>query len=232
MAIAPSTALLVEILVGLILVALASWHLARRLSRPAPGTSPPQAGDGPVAKYHPAIVVIHWFIAFAMAQLLIRGAFIMVTIPNTDPAKIDALRAHMLAGVLVLILMVARVILRNTTRLPRPAFAPTPFLDRLKRFVHPLLYVAIFVQASAGLGMAFEADLPRVLFSHEGALPADFWVYSLRSVHYVVSRLLMLLITIHICGALYHTLILRDGLIRRMGLGRRDEERSRGEAAA
>jgi len=31
----------------------------------------------------------------------------------------------------------------------------------------------------------------------------------------------MLLIALHVAGALYHTVILRDGLLRRMGFGRR-----------
>ena len=53
------------------------------------------------------------------------------------------------------------------------------------------------------------------------ALPADFWVYPIRSVHYVISRVLMAVIALHIVGALYHTLLLRDGLLRRMFFGRR-----------
>lgn len=41
----------------------------------------------------------------------------------------------------------------------------------------------------------------------------------MRTVHYVFSRVLMLVIALHIVGALYHTLVLRDGLLRRMLLG-------------
>jgi cytochrome b561 len=52
-------------------------------------------------------------------------------------------------------------------------------------------------------------------------LPADFWVFPMRPVHYVISRLLMALIALHVVAALYHTFILRDGLLRRMWFGRR-----------
>jgi cytochrome b561 len=173
------------------------------------------------AKYHPVHVAIHWFIAFAMAQLLLRGAFIMVNVPNSSPDKISALRAHMFAGSLVLILMIVRVVLVKSTRLPRSAKGPTPLLTRVKEIVHPLLYVSIFVQALAGLGMAYQADLPSVIFLHQGALPASFWIYPLRTVHYVNSRILMGLIMLHVSGALYHTLVLKDGLLRRMSFGRR-----------
>ena len=42
-----------------------------------------------------------------------------------------------------------------------------------------------------------------------------------RTVHYVVSRVLITLIALHIIAALYHALILRDGLLGRMFFGRR-----------
>jgi cytochrome b561 len=56
---------------------------------------------------------------------------------------------------------------------------------------------------------------------HEGALPPDFWVFPVRSVHYLISRLLLAFIALHVAGALYHTVVLRDGLLRRMWFGRR-----------
>lgn len=57
-------------------------------------------------------------------------------------------------------------------------------------------------------------------FGH-GQLPADFWVYPLCSVHYGLSRFLMALIGLHICGALYRVIVRRDRLLRRMWFGRR-----------
>jgi cytochrome b561 len=222
-------ALIVEAVVVVLGTAAAvAWYVIRRASRKSgtPDLRPSAWSDGgsvrsSAAKYHPVHVLIHWFIAFAMAQLLLRGAFIMVNIPNTSPEKISALRAHMFAGSLVLALMIVRVVLVNTTRLPAPAKGPTPFFTRLKEMVHPLLYVSIFVQAFAGLGMAYQADLPNVIFLHQGALPASFWIYPLRTVHYINSRILMGLISLHISGALYHAFVLRDGLVRRMSFGRR-----------
>ena len=49
----------------------------------------------------------------------------------------------------------------------------------------------------------------------------DFWVFPVRTVHFLISRLLMALIALHVAGALYHTLILRDGLLKRVAFGRR-----------
>jgi cytochrome b561 len=194
-----SVVTIVEIAVVIAAALIAIWYAIRRL-KPLRGVQPREpiaAGAGEVSKYHPLLVILHWSIAFAMAQLLVRGAFIMVNIPNSDPAKVDALRAHMLAGTVVLALMTARLVVRRATRLPPEASPRKPILEKVKHLVWPLLYAGVLSQASVGLAMAFQTDLPGVLFGGHGALPADFWVYPLRSVHYAISRLLVVLIALH-----------------------------------
>ena len=69
--------------------------------------------------------------------------------------------------------------------------------------------------------MAVQAGLLDVVYGERSVLPLDLWIYPVRSVHYVVSRMLMALIALHVVGALYHTFILKDGLLRRMAFGRR-----------
>jgi len=69
--------------------------------------------------------------------------------------------------------------------------------------------------------MAIEAGILGILIGQHPQIPADFWVYNSRHAHYLISRLLMVLIALHVAGALYHTLIRRDRLLRRMWFGRR-----------
>jgi cytochrome b561 len=69
--------------------------------------------------------------------------------------------------------------------------------------------------------MALQTGLFDSVFLGHGSLPADFWAYPIRSVHYVASRILMALIAIHVAAAFYHALVLRDGLLGRMFFGRR-----------
>jgi cytochrome b561 len=177
-----STITIAEIAILAICAPIAVWYFVRYLSaRRRIETSDPavsavarvRVGTG-VSKYHPALVVLHWFVAFAMAQLLLRGAFIMVHISNSDPAKIDALRARMFAGALVLTLMVTRLVLRKTTSVPPSATTGNPHLDRLKKIVLPLLYICVLCQASAGVGLALQTGLPRIVLGGHGGLPADF----------------------------------------------------------
>lgn len=215
MIVTPSTFMMIEEVLAVIAIgAAAAWYFVRRRRR---GLATERASP----KYHPLFVVIHWAVAFAVANLLLRGALIMRYIPNSDPEKIDGLRAHMYAGTLVFVLMLIRLLVRRKTPLPPRATARNRRLDWLARTSHRLLYVLVLAQALSGLYMAVQTGLPDVLILGRGTLPEDFWVFSIRSVHYLVSRLLMATIALHITGALYHTFILKDGLLRRMSFGRR-----------
>ena len=173
-----------------------------------------------VSRYHPLLVALHWILAVLIIAALALGALVMVKMPNTDPMKLEALRSHMIGGTLILVLMLVRLVVRIRTEHPAPPSTGMRVLDRLAWVSHRMLYTAVLGMAVSGLIMALQTGLPGILFGG-GTLPADFWVYPIRSVHYVISRVLMAVITLHIVGALYHTLVLRDGLLRRMFFGRR-----------
>ena len=214
MIVTPSMFLMIEeVLFVIALAAFAGWYLRRRLRT--------SNGAVPASRYHPLLVLLHWAVAFVIANLLLRGVLIMRYIPNSDPEKIDGLRAHMYAGSLVLALMMIRVAIRRKTQHPVRATARNRNLDRLAWASHRLLYVLVIAQALSGLYMAIQTGLPDILIMGRGQLPADFWVFSVRSVHYLVSRLLIVTISLHVLGALYHTFVLKDGLLRRMSFGRR-----------
>jgi cytochrome b561 len=173
-----------------------------------------------VSRYHPLVVALHWILAVLIIAALALGALVMVKMPNTDPMKLEALRSHMIGGTLILVLMLVRLVVRIRTEHPAPPSTGMRVLDRLAWVSHRMLYAAVIGMAVSGLIMALQTGLPGILFGGN-TLPADFWVYPIRSVHYVISRVLMAVITLHIVGALYHTLLLRDGLLRRMFFGRR-----------
>jgi cytochrome b561 len=174
-----------------------------------------------VSRYHPILVFLHWLLALLVIAALALGALVMAKMPNSDPMKLEALRSHMVGGAAILSLMLLRLFVRSSTARPAPATARNPLLDRLAWWSHRLLYAAVIAMALSGLVMALQTRLPWILFAHEGRLPPTFWALPIRYVHYGLSRLLMALIVLHLAGALYHTFILRDGLLRRMWFGRR-----------
>jgi cytochrome b561 len=174
-----------------------------------------------VSRYHPVLVALHWLLAVLIIAALALGALVMVNIPNDDPMKPEALRSHMAGGGVILLLMLVRLFVRARTKHPSAASTGNPVLDRLAWASHRLFYVAVLGMGGSGAFMALQTGLPAIVFAGDGVLPADFWVFPARTVHYLFSRLLMALIALHVAGALYHALILKDGLLRRMFFGRR-----------
>jgi len=186
----------------------------------------PQEHKGQISRYHPLLVTLHWLLAALIVAALALGALVMAGIPNSDPMKLEALRSHMIGGVAILLLMLARLVVRIRTAHPAAASTGNPALDRLAWASHRLLYLAVLGMASSGIVMALQTRLLAVVFAGDGTLPTSFWDFPVRTVHYLLSRLLIALIALHVAGALYHTLILKDGLLRRMLFGRRARARS------
>lgn len=177
-----------------------------------------------VTRYHPLLVALHWALAILIIADLVIGSQLLVHIPNDVPKKLEGLRAHMSGGVIILALMLMRVAVRLFAATPVKATAGNAFLDRLAWLSHRAVYVSIFGMIFSGLAVALQAHLPDVVFLGRGHLPESFWIYPLRGVHYFFSRALMVLIGLHIMGALYHTFLRRDRLLRRMWFGRRFED--------
>ncbi len=178
-----------------------------------------------VSRYHPLLVLLHWLLAFLIIGTLFFGAAILAHTPNANPAKIEMLQKHMGAGAAVLVLMLVRLLVRSRTAHPPGASAGNPWLDRLAWASHRLLYVAVLGQAASGALMALQTRLPQIVYAGLGSLPADFWAFPVRYLHYGFARLLIALVALHVAGALYHTFVIRDRLLRRMGLGRRRPDR-------
>lgn len=174
-----------------------------------------------VSRYHPALVVLHWAMALLIIAALALGALVMVKIPNTDPMKLEALRSHMSGGMAILVLMLVRLVIRTRSAHPAPASAGHPLLDWLAWASHRLFYVTVAAMALSGITMALQTGLFDSVFFGQGNIPADFWAYPIRAVHYALSRILITLIAIHIIAALYHAFVLRDGLLSRMFFGKR-----------
>lgn len=181
-----------------------------------------------VKRYHPALVLLHWVSAVLLLVALGMGSQVLAELPNTDPGKSDALKGHMIAGLVILVLTVIRLLVRATTAHPPAASTGMAWADRLAPFMHWALYALVLAMVGSGIGMAVAFDLPAVVFAGQGSLPPDFHVATARSVHGLVSKLLGLAILLHLAAGLFHQFVRRDQLFSRMGFGRRRDDRSAG----
>lgn len=165
-------------------------------------------------RYALSQILIHWVSTLAIFILLIAGTFILADLPNTVE-KIGNLRIHILVGASVGVLVLVRIWLRRR----KPAPPPTAGY-KLARVVQVAMNLAILVMVMSGTVLSIQSGTFDAVFG-TGALPADYMDYLPRLVHGIASKALIGLIVLHVLGALYHELVLKDRLLGRMGLGNR-----------
>jgi cytochrome b561 len=76
-------------------------------------------------------------------------------------------------------------------------------------------------QVASGLLLARQAGLFATVWAGHGTLPEHLSGFPAFAGHYVISRLLVALIVLHILGMVYHRIVLRQRLVQRMAFGSR-----------
>jgi cytochrome b561 len=170
-------------------------------------------------RYHPLQVTLHWLVVLLVFALFIVGKS-MSGQPN-DAEKLTPLALHMSIGILTLVVIVFRFVMRM--RLPKPTHASTGnvFLDWVGKVVHYALYLLVFLMAVSGMSLSMQAGLVPIIFGGSGAsLPTDFYDFAARMLHGFIAPALFLLILLHVGAAFYHQLALKDNLLARMWYGK------------
>ncbi len=175
-------------------------------------------------RFRPLWVVLHWLMAVLVFATFGIGLLSLAYKPN-NAEKLVPLAVHMLLGITILLIVIARYMLRLLVFQParRAAQAGTSLrkkqalLDQLSIYVHPLLYIFTALMALLGIAIAIPADLFSTIFFKTGsALPTDFYVYSARTWHGSFSLILMLLIAQHVLVAVFHQFLKGENFLRRM----------------
>jgi cytochrome b561 len=160
--------------------------------------------------------ILHWL----MAGLLLAMLFIGVSMVSSLGSYHMLLSIHRPLGIVILLLAGVRLGTRMFTA--APAFPPT--MSRRERSVakasEMLMYSLFITLPLIGWGMLSAGHYPIVMFGAVNLppiLPARPELYStLRETHTIFAYLLFLAFLAHLGAMLFHTLILRDGLLNRM----------------
>jgi cytochrome b561 len=205
-------------------------------------------------RYHPLLVTLHWLIAiliFATAFFAIgfgegeRGRG-FITIAGLQPIAI-----HMLLGILTLVLLIIRLVVRWLTKKPDWASTGSAFLDKIGGWTHAALYFFAFAITITGITLALQTNRLARVFGLAGTTnqlgggfpaggfpgqfggggPSEFGEgfrggglrLGLGAFHGLSWILLALLILLHIGAALYHQFIRKDHLFGRMWFGKQTE---------
>ena len=171
------------------------------------------------ARYHPALVALHWILGVMLAGALVAGATVLAPMDNADPDKLMSFRMHMGLGVVILLLMLVRLAVRLRTPHPPKSPSGVALFDALAPWVHRALYAVVVLMALSGIGLSVSSGLGAAVWGG-GPMPADFAGNPFRAAHGVLSKVLMGLIALHIGAVIFHGAVKGDALLGRMWFGR------------
>lgn len=174
--------------------------------------------SAPPARFTLPSRLLHW----SMAAMVIAQLLLGVTMVASLSYYPLLLAIHRPLGVAILAFAVIRLANRLTHR-------PPPFLATMSRaerriatWSEYLLYALLLAQPLVGWTMLSAARSPVVLYGPlhlPGIAPYNITLYAvLRFSHSVLALLLFVTFTAHMCAVLFHTLVLRDGILDRMAL--------------
>jgi len=160
--------------------------------------------------------LLHWTMAAMVLTMLGIGISMVASLANYHVL----VSIHRPLGIGILILVIVRFVNRQLSPLP-PFPATMARAERLAATASELLmYGLMFVLPLVGWGMLSAARYPIVLFGSlrlPYILPHNVMLYAvLRQAHTVLAYLFFLTFLAHFGAILLHTLIVRDGILKRM----------------
>jgi len=160
--------------------------------------------------------LLHWTMAAMVLTMLFVGVAMVVSLGDYHVL----VSIHRPLGIAILVLVFVRFVNRQLTSLP-------PFPDTMSRAerraataTEYIMYGLMFVLPLVGWGMLSAARYPIVLYGSlhlPFILPHNMTLYAvLRKAHTILAYLFFLTFIAHFGAILFHTLIVRDGILKRM----------------
>ena len=165
---------------------------------------------GSVAKF------FHWIMALLMISMLTAG-FLMTSIPASK-LKWSIYNIHKATGVMIFAFALTRLTWRVININPMNVTMAN-WQKIISNITHYLLYLLMFSMTISGLVMSLFGGYTISMFglcnipaSEKNPNLASFF----HDFHGIAGLVLLALVTLHICAALYHHLWLKDDVLKRM----------------
>ncbi len=160
--------------------------------------------------------LLHWTMAAMVLTMLFVGVAMVASLGDYH----SLVSIHRPLGIAILVLVLVRFV--NRLLNPPPPFPPT--MSRMECLAASatelLMYGLMFVLPLVGWGMLSAARYSIVLYGSlhlPFILPHNIVLYSvLRKAHTLLAYLFFLAFLGHFAAILFHTLVVRDGLLLRM----------------
>lgn len=174
-----------------------------------------------MTQYSKRMVIIHWL----TLALLIVAWFLgdgLDEARHEKAATLTGYMAHVLVGFSVLLLSILRFTFRSVDGVPPPI--GDSLMDMVAKGIHHVLYALLFLLPISGFMIALTSGVGNALLAGDvKLLPEKYTGASVipHEVHEILVTVLIVVVVVHILGAIKHQFIMKDGLMERMSLRRK-----------
>lgn len=169
-------------------------------------------------EYHPFAKFLHWIVVLLVAIQFVSSWLMPESEHNGIPNLFNDL--HMSFGVIVLPFVVALLSMHFLRPTEKPEMNPPTFQGRAAFWVHSVLYVLLIILPFNGWAAASFAGIPVNIFGvfelPALAVQGSSLGYLFAESHGLFASTVGFLVIGHIAAALYHQVILKDGVLDRM----------------
>ena len=190
-------------------------------------------------RYTHVAIVLHWIIAAAIIFMFILGWY-MEELPKADPkvssfdlfnlglitidtAKEISVRTfyfnlHKSIGVTIFFLVLFRIYWRITHKPPKMLATMTPFEVKLATAAHHALYLLMVLIPLTGIIMSIGSKYGIHWFGIPflPGIDNETLIDLFKEFHEIFGQILLLVFILHFAGALKHTFVNKDGVLKRM----------------
>ena len=168
-------------------------------------------------QYSKRTAILHWLIFL----LIIVAFFLGHELSESKDAaqKLSLFPIHFLVGDVILLLTLVRIYVRKRDGEPAPANA-NPLLNKVAAATHMLLNLSVIAVVIAGMATAATSGVLAAIEKKDPALITDFAKVEALEYHELFIGILLALAAFHVAAALYHQLIVKDNLLRRIMIKR------------
>ena len=170
-------------------------------------------------QYSKRMVIVHWL----TLALLVAAWFLGESLSDArhaGNATLIGYVVHDFVGAMILLLALARLYFRRKDGTPPPV-GNTP-MDKVAKGIHHTLYAVLLLLPISGMMTTLTSSIGKALLAGDATmLPAKFTGVPAHEVHEVLVNVLIVLVVVHVLGAIKHQFIMKDGLMERMMLRRK-----------
>ena len=159
-----------------------------------------------INKYSPSMRLLHWAMAIVIIGLMAVGIYMSDL--DDSPGKFDIYNWHKSFGVIALLLIAARIVVRTKSAVPALPKVLSKVEQVAAHWGHRALYLLMVLMPVSGYVMS-AAHPKRYGVSFFGQKlpdlpPSEFWAGLAHQIHGIASYALLAVIVLHILGALKH----------------------------